>query len=1712
MTTFDLGTFVWVASESDAWVPGKVIGNGPSGLNVTLDDGKEVTIEASKLKDVQAIHPSCLEGIEDMVQLADLHEAGLLHTLRKRFQENKIYTYTGAILVSMNPYQPLDLYTNEILHSYRGKPLGSMPPHIFAVADNAYRNMCENKADQAVVISGESGAGKTEATKLILQYLAAASGHHSWVEQQILDSSPILEAFGNAKTIRNDNSSRFGKFIEVHFDAENKICGASITNYLLEKSRIVQQAPDERNYHIFYQLTAGATEEERETYHIRDAREYRYLNQSGCYSIDHVDDKEDFNRVKMALSVLNFTDEEIDAIFRILSGILHIGNVTFKASADGESCTIENLEAVKIAANVLRTSPELLQSALVNRTNVIAGSAIVVPFKAKEAAEARDAFSKTIYGRMFDWIVMRINDSIRQGKKQCMIGVLDIFGFEIFEHNSFEQFCINLANEKLQQHFNQFIFKSEQEEYTKEKIDWSAITFVDNQECLDLVEKKPLGLIYLIDEMCKAPKGSDQMMLEKFNKNHEKCPFYEKQKIGNNRFAIKHYAGPVVYEVDGFMDKNKDPLYFDYVEAMQNSQAEHIVALFPEDNPKDANKAKDKKKAAPTAKQTVAFYFKDQLTALMSTLNATQPHFVRCLKPNFQKKPRIFDSQFALRQLRYAGMMEAVRIRRLGYPVRRLPLEFSQRYRVLSPSAAGTTYADKCKSILSAVNLPAASWQLGATKVFLRDATYQQLEKMRIDKIKESVVRVQNIWRAYKDRKKFKAVRRAAKLIQPIVRGHLGRLKFRKIWRARDQQLSAAETKAMEMEDRFCKKIWAEKTKVERERKERETRRMGQEETYTRQVYAAILMREIQRQNDELKKMRQEEIYQSHVYAAIKRKILEEKQKQAIQDAELEKAKREAEHAAAVVAAAQRAAHEAAEKEAKALVQAQKDKEAKEKAAKEREALEKQKREKEEKDKLEREKFARRKVSVVHVSIPQQPADEFDDLDQLLSQLEGEKADLETKISEVGKIDIPLTVTATPAVARVKPVVGNYLRVVFEYSAVDQSQMSLSIGELIQVLQVDDSGWCRGVGRNKTGWFPTDFVEIVDEATARQMMAPASAAAQAAAQAGPARPVKAVRVSDSAPASNLSKVVTDNTSYFANIESGATVKAICDYTAGDSTQLSFKKDDIIKVIENDESGWCQGELNGSVGWFPYEHVEFVSGKDLGDQKKTRLRAGTRIDDPNIIVESSVPVNVPRDINRYQMDEFGRRNFSQHKTGTFRKRTLDATDMLIHTKEPLKATMMRIEEPEIVEVALEIFLCIMKYMGDHPSKKDDVELVQYIVKNGLSVEVLRDEIYIQIFKQMCQNPSMESSLAGWELFGHCVGAFPPSKSLELYLVNFFKHFARMQGQIGDLASYCLKSLPRVMLNGCRKFPPTLKEVDCMKRNVPNVIYVKLLDGTSKVIGIESQTTVKEAIAHVCKKMQLKNAALFGLYEVSNGQERLMRSDDLVIDYVANWDHTKVLDGSFLFKMRVFMPSLDTGKDEALSIMIYNYVHSFVVDESYPCTEEEAITLAALQGVIETGTKHAPLGTVIGTNLHRFLPSKMALAKPATAWVKIIGDRIQVLPAQQKIVRNAREAYLAVCRQWSFYGLHCFNVDQTVAVGNIPSKFSLSVNTEGFQFLDLKTKALLQKYRFSEVSNWNFSSNNFVIVVGDLRKQSKFMLKSKQASEIASLVQTYVSLTS
>ncbi|XP_052457119.1 unconventional myosin-IXAa isoform X1 [Carassius gibelio] len=916
----------------------------------------QVTEERRRMVERGFLPQPLPKDFDDLCNLPDLNEKTLLDNLRNRFKQEKIYTYVGSILIVINPFKFLPIYNPKFVKMYDNHQLGKLEPHIYAVADVAYHAMLQSKQNQCIVISGESGSGKTQSTNFLIHHLTALSqkGFASGVEQIILGAGPVLEAFGNAKTAHNNNSSRFGKFIQVNYQESGTVRGAYVEKYLLEKSRLVYQEHNERNYHVFYYLLAGSSENERTAFHLKEPEEYHYLNQmtekphrlhwenyyenepQDCFTVEGEDLKHDFERLQLAMEMVGFLPATRKQIFSLLSAILHLGNIRYKKKIyRDDSIDICNPEVLPVVSELLEVKEEMLSEALTTRKTVTVGEKLIVPYKLAEAGTVRDSMAKSLYSALFDWIVFRINHALlnqrdlEESAKILSIGVLDIFGFEDYENNSFEQFCINFANERLQHYFNQHIFKLEQEEYRSEGIAWHNINYIDNTGCISLISKKPTALLHLLDEECNFPQATNQTLLDKFKRQHEGNSYIEFPAVMEPAFIIKHYAGKVKYGVKDFREKNTDHMRPDIVALLKSSKNAFICGLIGIDPVatfrwavlrayframvafRDAGKRHVEKRsghdaAAPVVKSVDSFSFlhhpvhqrsleilqrckeekysvnkrnprtplsdlqgsnalnqregwnghtgrqnrlssagsfseeegifinstsskllerahgilmrnknykmkpslpkhlldvkslkylsnltlQDRITKsllhlhkkkkppsisaqfqaslnkLMETLGQSEPYFVKCIRSNAEKLPLRFNDGLVLRQLRYTGMLETVRIRRSGYSIKYTFKDFVRHFHVLLPEGTNQASQEAIRRYLHQVDLTPERFQVGHTMVFLREAERLRLQDLLHQEVLRRIIHLQRRFRALLERRNFLRMRQAACQIQ----------------------------------------------------------------------------------------------------------------------------------------------------------------------------------------------------------------------------------------------------------------------------------------------------------------------------------------------------------------------------------------------------------------------------------------------------------------------------------------------------------------------------------------------------------------------------------------------------------------------------------------------------------------------------------------------------------------------------------------------------------------------------------------------------------------------------------------------------------------------------------------------------------------------------------------------------------------------------------
>ncbi|EOA12803.1 hypothetical protein CARUB_v10025758mg [Capsella rubella] len=760
---------VWCRVANGQWQLGKIQSTSADSSLVMLSTANVVKVSTEELFPA---NPDILESVEDLIQLSYLNEPSVLYNLRVRYSQDVIYSKAGPVLIAVNPFKNVEIYGNDFISAYQKKAVDA--PHVYAVADAAYDEMMREEKNQSIIISGESGAGKTETAKFAMQYLAALGGGSCGVEYEIIKTTCILEAFGNAKTSRNANSSRFGKLTEIHFSAMGKICGAKLETFSFDQSRVVQLFNGERSYHIFYELCAGASPILKERLKLKTASEYTYLSQSDCLTIDGVDDAQKFHKLLEAFDIVQIPKDHQERAFALLAAVLWLGNVSFRVTDNENHVEVVADEAVTNAAMLIGCKSEDLMVVLSTRKLQAGTDCIAKKLTLRQATDMRDAIAKFIYANLFDWLVEQINIALEVGKSRTgrSISILDIYGFESFKNNSFEQFCINYANERLQQHFNRHLFKLEQEEYEEDGIDWTKVEFVDNQECLDLIEKKPIGLLSLLDEESNFPKATDLTFANKL-KQHLKTNSCFKGERGR-AFRVNHYAGEVLYDTNGFLEKNRDPLPADLINLLSSCDCQ-LLKLF---STKMRGKSQKPLMLSESTNQTVGTKFKCQLFKLMNKLENTSPHFIRCIKPNSKQLPRVYEEDLVLQQLRCCGVLEVVRISRSGYPTRLTHQEFAGRYGfLLSDKNVSEDPLSVSIAVLKQYDVHPEMYQVGYTKLYLRTGQIGIFEDRR-KKVLQGIVGLQKHFRCHLSRKYFQNMRAVALVLQSYVRGEISRRVF----------------------------------------------------------------------------------------------------------------------------------------------------------------------------------------------------------------------------------------------------------------------------------------------------------------------------------------------------------------------------------------------------------------------------------------------------------------------------------------------------------------------------------------------------------------------------------------------------------------------------------------------------------------------------------------------------------------------------------------------------------------------------------------------------------------------------------------------------------------------------------------------------------------------------------------------------------------------
>ena len=1653
--------------------------------------------------------------IDDLVNISDLNEMSILHNLRCRYREDKIYTNISSILISVNPFKLLPLYTPEMLDKYR-EHSRDLPPHIFTIAHNAYTNMLNNLGDQSVVISGESGAGKSEATKLILQFLADVSTRASKglsiaspLEQQILAANPILEAFGNAKTLRNNNSSRFGKLITVNFDSAGCIMGGSIINYLLEKSRVVGQAKGERNYHIFYQLLSLVDNNPAlaETLKLTNAELFNYLCQSGVVHIDGVLDDKDFEDMQNSMDILRFSQDEKDEMFRIIAGVLHFGNVKFKlvenATAEDASA-IANMDVFEHACTLWGLTPEKLQPGLISK-NVGTREVVLKTYNVVEAQGVRDAMTKRVYSELFEIVVKKINKELTSGKKiHKFIGVLDIFGFESFEVNSFEQLCINFCNEKLQFHFNEHIFKMEQSLYALEGINIPSSTFVDNQVTLDLLELKSVGIFSMCDEEINVPRGSDEGFLQKILQKYGdgKHSNFVRPKANNckdflKNFGVIHYAGVVYYNCSNFLEKNKDQLHPDIVNVLKQSTSPFIKQMFT-----DAGTATGGNISAVAAakKSTVSSLFIKQLNDLVNTLNITFPHFVRCMKPNDDKVGDSYKAHRMLDQLRYAGLVEVCRIRKLGYPVRRAFDEFYKRYKCCDLSLRSTTLDVDAllSSLKSAGVLIDGEWAKGKTKVFMRTAQNEKLELAREAAFTKVVVVVQSCARGYINRLKLKRFKELIAVVKICIQNR------------EEGPLTAAIDSSFELPwgGGHLKVIQEAKALLIRVRDENRIIKLLEN------AYAS----------SELNSLKSalaaaQSLNPPFEYPLIEKvKHLIEKLETIIKVKELLLAAMEKRSLSDLVSSIEQAQQinlSCAELSQALTLKARLEQEA---------AL---------------------IVKVVQAT----QARDLDLLNSVLAECVTLGIEGYPEVKAANKLKNELIAEIEKAAAAAERARAEQLRREEEER---QERIRLEIqakkdnlnNNLVQAIESRDA-----VALNDCLKLAIEVgLENANVTKAHAVLKDLEKATniglqiQAALDNLASKAERGITVSDIAPL----KTAIEGASTLAlpphELEIGVEMYEI--YQGHIQATAQLEKAIASKSREELKSSLIQAEnLDMNTDIVAQARALHLTLENAYREQKAAANIAVRDEEPYDAAEEArkkrqeLAKQARFDIKKYphlrSPDDFAKGIFL-HKAKVKEQFLVYQPTVLHRSLLVLVDAKTKNSENSREKLAIQMHKDLLGYMGDL-SLPFPAMLAQDILRKGFEHKYIRDEIYTQIIKQLSNNPKSESIAKGWQMMCMCVGTFPPSYEFENYLFHFIiEKRDKARGAVVEYARYCLRTLEAILSNGDGTgFVPSVEEIQAYKERPPILATIYLVDNNvvTEDLPITPDLDVSKIVEMCAGWLDLRDVRVSTLgifvYDLgdNSGQEtnnlyddlprtpRPLRNEDFMGDIIVQKAKQK-RKFKFVLKKKIFLPRHNyRGDDPLFERLVYLQAEDdTIVQGNIQIDDEERVShVAALSMAVAYGdTMGSTVDELVEAGLNDFIIPSWRDRKQIEHWgTAILENRDALIIAETE---DLQDQFLQLVQESPLYGIHWFFVhNKNVETTGLPEPFAglpydllLGFNHEGMQMYTVAYK-FIALIPYGDIVKWGGSTSKFSIIISlPGAGEYEFIVITAQAPDMAAII--------
>lgn len=1709
MQNFNTDQWIWVPDETEMYLPFKVLEKFNRGQKVKIisEDGEIVKLDESKSMGVLECNIEALNSrIDDLVNISDLNEMSILHNLRIRYKQDLIYTKISSILISVNPFKLLPLYTAEVLDRYR-TGTRDLPPHIYGVAYDAYNGMMlSSRGDQSVVISGESGAGKSEATKLILQFLADLSTKASLVnmaftstsstslEQQILAANPILEAFGNAKTLRNNNSSRFGKLITVNFDKNGAIIGGGIINYLLEKSRVVFQNQGERNYHIFYQLLSASITDTNLTHELKlqSANLFAFTSQSGVTAVDGMSDEKDFEDLRNSMSILKFSSDDLNELFRIVAGVLHFGNLKVKTinnNTSDDASVISNTEVLQHACKLWGIDNYSLMEKFLCSKNIGTKEIVLVAYNAQQAVDARDAMVKKVYAELFQIVVDKINVTLSSGNnsKHSFIGVLDIFGFESFDVNSFEQLCINYCNEKLQFHFNEHIFKMEQNLYELEGIKIDGTSFVDNQPTLDLLELKNIGVFAVCDEEINVPRGSDDGFLQKIllkysdGKHPNMCrPKAKECKDFHKNFGIAHYAGTVFYNVTGFLEKNKDQLHIDIINVLRESSSPWISRMFPH---VEDTKGKG---GSNIKRSSLSFQFKSQLNDLITTINATHPHFVRCMKPNDEKLGNRFNSSRMLDQLRYAGLVEVCRIRKLGYPVRRSFDEFFMRYKccdLLSNNLDSLLASLISKGVLK------TEWAKGHSRIFMRTEQSYLLENAREQAFVKVVVSVQRVARVYIHRERLKHYKKILLSINDAILSRnitdLNRvidLGFELPYNGSHlpciQEAKSVVLRLLEESRLLTLLISAIESNEISALKNSITETTKLKPPYT-PIELSIAKQNLQRLEQELECL-------NGLIDAISSRLLD--------------------HLLKYINIA--------------------------------ESL-------------------------------QYTCDELNQAKVLKLRIEEENATLLSLLQAIGERNLQnintilskcfaLNITDRGEISDAKIVVEELLTQQAEAERLAEEERQRREKELAEnrrneIIQDIKTRLLHGIASNNRSLLSEGLQEAlqynVDSHEIQCAKVHLSLLHQVHDASG--QIAASIKMLQFKLVSNNDNLDTTDTEPLTEVLDKAKSMncPLLDECINQAEKLLLSYNQMIKVSTQLKNSLVQDDrLEFKQALEAADNLNLSNNLVSKVREKLKEKEEAYRDDKGkgIIVEELQPFDAAEEARLVRREiasqpRFDFKNYpnlcssDDYAKGIILNKSKFKDCFLSFQSSVIPRSLVELTK-DFNKLAVQLHKNLLGYMGDKQMHFPAM-LAQEILRKGFTYKNIRDEIYLQIIKQLTNNPRSESIARGWQMLCMCVGTFPPSYEFENFLLHYIlEKISTGKGAVVDYAKYCLRTLEAILNTGDGSgFVPSVEEILAFKERPPILATIYLVDGSviAQDLPVTPDLNVGKILEMCAGWLDLHDsrANTFGIFVYDMGEmdpknksqpydlpitPRPLRNDEFLGDVVVQRARQR-RQYKLVVKKKIFLLKHNyRGNDPYYERLVYLQAEDDAIIQDTLQFDDDSVVckLTVLSLIIAFGDSiNYDTQGLLNCGVLDFIVPSWRKKRTANEWCALILN-LDINNMLSIDVAELQQMFVEIVQENPFYGNHWFYVYKSNEGQNLPgymqelpSNLILAFNENGMFIHDIKYN-LLVTFSYAAINRWGGTTDQFSMLLNveeDLEGESfEFVVYTTQGTDIGAIL--------